>query len=109
MAVLAYDYWSSRFSKNRGVIGKKILVNNYPMTIVGVSAEGFAGIDPAVSPQIRVPILMKRALAPEWGWFSVDDRRCRWVQVFARLKPGQTIESAAAPVQGLFTQIRPTK
>ena len=106
VAVLAYDYWSSRFSKDRGVIGKKILVNNYPMTIVGVSAEGFAGIDPAVSPQIRVPILMKRVLAPEWGWFSVDDRRCRWVQVFARLKPGQTIESAAAPVQGLFTQIR---
>ena len=41
------------------VVGKKILVNNYPMTIVGVSAAGFAGIDPAQSPQIRVPILMK--------------------------------------------------
>ena len=35
-----------------------------------------------------------------------DDRRSRWVQVFARLKPGQTVESAAAPMQGLFTQIR---
>ena len=31
----------------RGVVGKKILVNNYPMTIVGVSAAGFAGLDPA--------------------------------------------------------------
>jgi predicted permease len=35
-----------------------------------------------------------------------DDRRARWVQVFARLKPGYTVESAAAPVQLLFTQIR---
>ena len=38
--------------------GRTIRVNDYPMMIVGVSAEGFAGLDPAQSPQIRVPILM---------------------------------------------------
>ena len=90
----------------RSVIGKKILVNDYPMTIVGVSAEGFAGLDPAQSPQIRVPILMKPVMAPEWDWLHMDDRRARWVQVFGRLKPGYTVESAQAPLQGLFTQIR---
>ena len=36
----------------------------------------------------------------------MDDPRVRWVQVFARLKPGQTVESAQAPLQGLFLQIR---
>src|SRR5919106_4806603 len=36
----------------------------------------------------------------------MQSRRSRWVQVFARLKPGYTAESARAPVQGLFTQIR---
>ena len=76
------------------------------MTIVGVSAAGFAGLDPAQSPQIRVPILMKPVMVPEWGWVHMDDRRARWVQVFARLKPGYTVESAQAPLQGLFTQIR---
>jgi predicted permease len=106
VVVLGYDYWESRFSRDPGVLGKKILVNNYPMTIVGVSAKGFAGFDPARAPQMRVPILMKREMLPEWGWMRADSRRARWVQVFARLKPGQTIESAAAPVQGLFTQIR---
>jgi predicted permease len=35
-----------------------------------------------------------------------DDRRARWVQMFARLKPDYTIESARAPLQALFTQIR---
>ena len=76
------------------------------MTIVGVSAAGFAGLDPAQSPQIRVPILMKPVMVPEWKWLHMDDRRARWVQVFARLKPGYTVESAQAPLQGLFTQIR---
>jgi predicted permease len=106
VVVLSYGYWSRRFAKDPNIVGKKILVNNYPMTVVGVSAEGFVGLDPAVSPQIRVPILMKSEMAPVWGWFSAGSRRTRWIQVFARLKPGYTIQSAQASLQVLFHQIR---
>ena len=106
VVVLSYDYWTNRFARDPKVVGRKILVSNYPMTIVGVSGPGFAGLDPARSPQIRVPILMEPALMPEWNWFSPGDRRTRWVQVFGRLKPGYTAESARAPLEGLFHQIR---
>jgi predicted permease len=106
VVVLSYDYWVRRFSRDPAVVGKKILLNNYPMTIVGVSAAGFSGLDPARSPQIRVPILMKPVVVPEWEWLHMDNPRARWVQVFARLKPGWTVESAQAPLQGLFLQIR---
>jgi predicted permease len=104
--VIGYDYWVSRFARDPKVVGRKIHVNNYPMTIVGVSAQGFAGIDPVQAPQIRVPILMKEAMAPEWGWVEMSDRRTRWVQVFARLRPGYTTATAQAPLQTLFRQIR---
>jgi predicted permease len=106
VVVLSYDYWASRFARDPGVLGMKVLVNNSPMTIVGVSAAGFAGLDPAQSPQIRVPMLMKPVMVPDWSWVHMDDRRTRWVQVFGRLKPGNTVESAQAPLQGLFLQIR---
>jgi predicted permease len=106
VVVLSYDYWVRRFARDPNVIGKKIQVNDYPMNIIGVSAAEFRGFDPTQSPQIRVPILMKRVMLPEWTWMRADDRRARWVQVFARLKPGYTVETAAAPVQLLFTQIR---
>jgi predicted permease len=106
VVVLSYTYWNNRFARDPGVVGKKILVNDFPMTIIGVSAAGFAGLDPARSPQIRVPVQMKEAMLPEWPWLYVDNRRARWVQIFARLKDGYTVESAAAPLQGLFTQIR---
>jgi predicted permease len=106
VVVLSYDYWVNRFARSRDVVGQTILVNNTAMTVVGVSAAGFAGIDPAESPQIRVPIQMKPVMIPDWEWVRFDDRRARWVQMFARLKPGQTVESAKAPLQGLFTQIR---
>ena len=106
VVVLSHGYWMTRFAGDPGVIGKKIRVNDYPMTIVGVSAEGFAGLDPTTSPQIRVPVLMKPVMTPEMTWLKMENRRARWVQVFARLKPGYTVASARAPLQGLFTQIR---
>jgi predicted permease len=106
VVVLSHGYWTSRFARDPKVIGMTIRVNDYPMTVVGVSAEGFAGLDPARSPQIRVPILMQRVMMPEWPWLHMDDRRSRWVQVFARLKPGFTVESAKAPLQTLFAQVR---
>jgi putative ABC transport system permease protein len=106
VAVISYRYWDSRFNRDPNVVGRKIRVNDYPFTIVGVSQRGFTGLDPARAPMIRVPVLMKAAIMPEWAWMNAADRRARWVQVFGRLKPGYTVESAKAPIQGLFTQIR---
>ncbi len=102
-AVLSYAYWTTRFNADPSVVGRKIIVNDYPMTIVGVSAAGFNGLDPASSPQIRVPIQMKPLMTP--GWDDIGDRRSQWIQTFARMKPGYTPESAQASLQPLFTQI----
>jgi ABC-type antimicrobial peptide transport system permease subunit len=105
VVTLSYDYWITRFAGDQSVIGKKVLVNNYPMTIVGVSAAGFSGVDPARSPKIRVPIQMLPMVNPGWE-ATISARRLQWVRVFARLKPGYTIESAQASLQVLFSQIR---
>lgn len=104
VVALSHDYWMTRFAGDRNVIGRKILINNYPMTIVGVSAAGFSGVDPASSPKIRVPMLMKAIMSPAGDAFNF--RRLQWVRVFARLKPGYTLGSAQASLQVLFTQIR---
>ena len=101
--VLGHAYWVSRFSADPGVIGQKMLVNNYPMTIVGVSAPAFAGLDPSNAPQIRVPIQMKPLMTP--GWDAMGDRRSQWLQMFARMKPGYTPQSAQASLQPLFMNI----
>ena len=106
VVVLSHSYWVSRFNADKAVVGTTIRVNDYPMTVVGVSAPGFAGLDPTQAPQIRVPVQMKEQVMPTLGWLKVEDRRARWVQVFARLKPGYTVESAQPEIQTLFTQIR---
>jgi predicted permease len=100
--VLSYRYWITRFAGNPGVIGKRLSVNGYPMTVLGVSQAGFDGTDPANSPQIRVPILMEAQVNP--GSDNLEDRRFRWVNVFGRLKPGETMTQARAGLQPLFRQ-----
>ena len=59
VVVLSHNYWVERFHADRSIVGKKILINNYPMTIVGVSAPGFVGLDPSRAPNLRIPIQMK--------------------------------------------------
>jgi predicted permease len=103
VVVLSFPYWVTRFAADPKVIGQKMLVNNYPMTIVGVSAAGFNGMDPSLSPQIRVPMQMKPLMTP--GWDEIGDRRSQWVQMFGRIKPGYTVESAKASSQPLLAQI----
>ena len=100
--VLSYRYWQEKFGSDPQVIGKKILVNNYPMEIVGVSAAGFAGVDPAQSPHMRIPLLMLPVLPTDGE--KLPDRRTQWLHAFARLSPGFTAKTASAALQPLFQQ-----
>jgi len=104
LAVLSYGFWKSRFGGDPGIVGQRIVVNGYPLTIVGVSQAGFDGVEVGYAPQIRVPMMMKKEMTPG-PWYSLNDRRSRFVQAFGRLKPGMTLEAAKAGLQPLFHQI----
>ena len=104
LVVLSHGYWSTRFGGDPGVIGRKVVVAGYPMTIVGVSQAGFDGVEKGYAPQIRIPMMMKHEVT-NGPWYSLNDRRGRFVQAFGRLKPGETLEQAKAGLQPLFHQI----
>src|SRR5579862_7071754 len=59
LAVLSYGYWRSRFGADPGILGKQIVVSGSSLTIIGVSAAGFDGVEPGRAPQIRIPMTMK--------------------------------------------------
>src|SRR3984957_8717910 len=40
LAVLSYGYWKTRFGGDRDIVGKKLMVNGYPLTVIGVSQAG---------------------------------------------------------------------
>jgi predicted permease len=105
VAVLSYAYWKSRFAATDQVIGRTLLVNNYPLTIVGIAQPGFDGLEPGLPTQLFVPIMMTPAVFPDTDFSRMFDSRLRWVNVYGRLKPGMTLEHAKAVLQPLFHQI----
>jgi len=100
VAVLSYDYWRNRFGGDPAIVGRTLTINNYPFTVIGVSQRGFDGVDIGYVPSVRVPIMMKAQMTPNWD--DMDNRRSRWVNVFARRKPGITVEQVKATLQPFF-------
>lgn len=103
VAVLSYSYWQSRFAGDSSIVGKEIVVNNRKLTIVGVAQRGFEGIQPLFATQLYVPITMAAQLTTEEH--PLENRRRRWIQVFARLKPGITQARAQASLQPIFHSV----
>ena len=94
VVALGYDYWLTHLGANPGVVGQPLVVNGQSMTIVGVAPRGFNGTTLGVMPAVYVPLTMRGLLIP--GWKGFEDRQNYWAYLFARLKPGVTIEQARA-------------
>ena len=93
--VLSHHYWMNRLGGSLEVIGRKVLVNNYPMTVIGVAPAGFPGVDPLAPPMLWVPAAMtEQAANIDAYWDRLLDRRAAWLNVLGRLKPGLTAEQA---------------
>jgi predicted permease len=106
LAVLNYAFWKERYGSDTGAVGQSILVNNVPLTIVGVAAKGFDGIELGVSPKVWIPVAMKRELTGFFGpTWSLENRRASWVQAYGRLRPGVTAEEAQSSLAPLFQSI----
>ena len=103
VAVLSYGFWQSRLGGDRDVLGRPIVVNGQSLTIVGVAAEGFEGTTLGVRPLVFVPISMRGLLTT--GFRGFENRRSYWIYLFARLKPGVTIQQASAGLNGLYHTI----
>src|SRR6266702_578886 len=84
VVVLSYDFWKNQFGSAQDIVGRKVLVNQYPMTVVGVAAPAFHGIDVGEVPSLWIPAVMSAQAIP--GFTTMLDRRTRWMQILGRLK-----------------------
>jgi putative ABC transport system permease protein len=100
VVVVSYDYWMNRLGGREDVVGRKVLVNSFPMTVIGVAPRGFRGIDWGEIPTLWIPTMMKKQATPDFDW--LEDRRGRWLHVFARLKPGLSPRQAQAGLEPWF-------
>jgi len=100
VAVLSYDFWRSQLGGASDVVGRKVLVNRHALTIIGVAAPTFRGIDVGEVPSLWIPVSISTEVIP--GFNSLDDRRVHWMQVLGRLNQNVTLERAEAGLQPWF-------
>jgi putative ABC transport system permease protein len=103
LVVLSHGYWQTQFAMSPAVIGDTMVVNGIRMTIIGVAPAGFTGTTLGALPAVFVPLSMRERLLP--GFKGFENRRNYWAYLFARLKPGATIDQASAALNVRYRAI----
>jgi predicted permease len=98
VAVLSYAFWKRRFQSDALVLGRRILYEETPYTVVGIARPGFTGIDQEVSVDVWVPAT---AAAADRGW-RLPDPNLNWLRLLVRLHDGVDPKRAQAMFEAAF-------
>lgn len=91
--VLGYSFWQGHFGGDPHVIGKSVLVNGHPVTIIGVAPRDFHGITSVLDTQGYLPLGMA-SITGDSGKGFLTNRKSTDLTIVARLQPGVTLGSA---------------
>ncbi len=101
VVAISYALWKRRFGLDPQVVGRRLTLNDTPMTIVGVTPPGFSGFEIGTIPDLWHPLEMVPAVA------QIDRARLRdpgwtWLRLMGRLKPETSPSQARAEINVLF-------
>jgi len=85
VAVISYGFWERRFGKDQSIIGKTILVNEHPLTLLGVTPPNFYGVYLSSAPDVWVPLMMTPVFNP-LPPTRLSERTHQWLTVMGRRK-----------------------
>jgi putative ABC transport system permease protein len=94
--VLAYSYWETRFGGDRDVVGKQVMVNGSPATVIGVAPKGFHGTYSVMEMQAFLPLNLFMPGSDLRRMFT--NRQIRFLRAMGRLKPGVGVAEAQSAV-----------
>lgn len=90
-AVVSWSYWKNKFNLDPAIVGRRMVVEDVPVTVVGVTPREFLGVQVGFRPDIWVP-LAAESTTPRPGP----------LQLIGRLRPGVSIAQARAEMALLF-------
>ncbi len=96
VALLSHELWQQSFGEDPGVLGRTILLNNHPATVIGVADVRFHAAD---SLAVFLPLGMRTALLNDGDW--LHDPKSHWLLINARLRPGIALPQAQAAIEAL--------
>ena len=104
VVVLGYGLWQSRFGADPSIVGKTILLNKKPATVVGVLANTFSGLG-LQPPALSVPIVQKPYFEAGQDLTAFSEKDIN-VQMWGRVRSGLTPGIAEQELASLAAQLR---
>jgi putative ABC transport system permease protein len=104
VAVISYKVWQRDFAGNTDIIGREIRINGHSLKIVGVTPESFTGVEQYVQPDVYFPRMMTYPIL-EPSANVLTDRSMRFARLYARLKPGRTVQQGNEDVARIASQL----
>lgn len=98
VAILSQGLWRRRFGADSMIIGRRMTLDGEDVTVVGVAGPDFRLPTDYTSP--RSEVLMPAAFS------DPDPRNLHYLDGFARLRAGISLEEASAAMHGLALQLR---
>jgi len=102
VVVLSDALWRSTFGAEETIIGRRIILNWHPFTVVGIAPPGFGGSE-VVSAAFWAPVTMQAVLDPGQSLLAMDD--LSWLMLLGRVKPDVSIDLVRADLQVIAGQI----
>ena len=103
VAVLSYDYWTTRFNRDPDIVGRTLVVNGHSLGVVGVAPPSFDGTTRGTRVKVFVPITLKTLMEPQYE--GLDQRNGYWAYLFARLKPGVSVDEARTSINVPYARL----
>jgi predicted permease len=103
VAVVSYGFWQRHFGGTAEAIGRTLFLDGVPFTIIGVTPPDFLGLDVGHTFDVIAPVGDEPLVHGRETWF--DQRGDYWFTIMARLKAGQTAETATAALRDVQREI----
>ena len=104
VAVISFATSQNRFGGPPNAIGQSILVDNIPFTVIGVAPPEFFGVDPAVAPDLYLPLHTNLLVDGARAARMYPDGNFYWIEMMGRLRPGVSMAQAQAALAPRFHQ-----
>lgn len=94
-AVVSDSFWHREFGGDPRVLGRKLTLNGYPVSVIGVTPPSFFGVEVGHSYDVAIPLCADRLMAEDHKG-RIPGRADWWLSIMGRLKPGWTARNASA-------------
>jgi predicted permease len=104
VVVLSMACWRTRFGSDPAILGKSVLLNGHPFSVIGITPQEFGGTEVVFTPEFWTPMMMQEQVEPGQNWLH-NRNEGRLNQVIGRMNPGLSMSQVQSEMDTISVQM----